>query len=246
MDVILERLSGDGSLTVADIAEAVGASTATIRRDLEHLAQQGLLSRTHGGAVSQGVMYELPLQYKSDRQKAEKRRIASAAAALVSDGDAVGLTGGTTTLEVARALVGRQNLTVVTNALNIASEVAVRPSVKLLVTGGFARSESYELVGSFAEETLSRIYLDIAFTGVDGISADCGLTSHHEVEAHTNRVLIERARRVVVVADSSKIGRSTFAQICALNRVGELITDAAADDNLVGRLRDAGVNVSTV
>ena len=123
----------------------------------------------------------------------------------VADGSAVGLTGGTTTTEVGRALATRENVTVVTNALNIASELAVRPNVKLVVTGGVARSESYELVGPLAEQSLEELNLDIVFVGVDGIDPDAGLTTHHEIEAHTNRALIDRSRLAVVVADSAAI-----------------------------------------
>src|SRR6266516_6907808 len=210
------------------------------------LEQQRLLSRTHGGAVSQGVLYELPLRYKSARYREQKRRIALAAASRVSDGEAIGLTGGTTTTEVARALVDRERLTVVTNALNIASELAVRPNLKLVVTGGTARPESYELVGPLAEQSLSGTNLDAVFVGADGVSVEAGLTTHHEVEAHTNLALIERAANVVVVADSSKIGRIAFAKICGLERVDELISDDGADGHVLASIREAGVRVTLV
>ena len=210
------------------------------------LDDQRLLTRTHGGAVAQGVLYELPLRYKTARRQAEKRRIAAEAASRVAEGEAVGLTGGTTTTEVARVLVERQRLTVVTNALNIASELAIRPNLKLVVTGGWARSESYELVGPIAEQSLAGLNLDTVFLGVDGISFEAGLMTHHEVEAHTNLALMERARRTVVVADSSKIGRTAFARICEIERVHELITDSDADDELVAAIREAGVAVTTV
>jgi DeoR family transcriptional regulator of aga operon len=180
------------------------------------------------------------------RYQDEKLRIARAAVEHVVDGTAIGLTGGTTTTGVARALADRPGLTVVTNALNIASELAVRPNLKLLVTGGVARSESYELVGPIAEQSLAGLNLDIVFLGVDGIAPEPGLTTHHEIEAHTNRALIERARRVVVVADSSKIGRVAFARICELDRVDELITDSAADPRALATIADAGVGVTTV
>ena len=241
---ILERLSGDGTLRVPEIARELSVSTATVRRDLHHLEQQRLLSRTHGGAVSQGVLYELPLHYRADRQKAEKRRIATAAAKLVGDGSAVGLTGGTTTTEVGRALGGLSDLTVVTNALNIASELAVRPNVKLLVTGGVARSESYELMGPFTKETLSKVYLDVAFIGADGMSILSGVTTHHEIEADTNLSFIDRSRRVVVVADSTKIGRVAFAEICPLDRVHDLITDSQADPQALEELADTGIKIT--
>ncbi len=246
LSAILENLSNGGSVAVADLCDTLGASPATIRRDLELLEQQRLLTRTHGGAVAQGVVYELPLRYKSGRHQDEKRRIAAAASALVTDGEAIGLTGGTTTTEVARSLVDRQRLTVVTNALNIASELAIRPNLKLVVTGGYARPESYELVGPLAERSLAGLNLDVVFLGVDGISFEAGLTTHHEVEAHTNLALIERARRTVVVADSSKIGRSAFAQICPIDRVDELITDSGADARSLAAIREAGVDVTTV
>jgi DeoR family transcriptional regulator, aga operon transcriptional repressor len=246
LGAILERLSSDGSVSVVDIATALEVSTATIRRDLRLLEEQHLLGRTHGGAVPQGVLYELPLRYKSTRQPEQKLRIAREAATRVLEGWAIGLTGGTTTTEVARALVDRARLTVVTNALNIASELAVRPNLKLVVTGGVARPESYELVGPIAEASLQGLNLDVVFLAVDGISPDAGLTTHHEIEAGTNRVLMERARRVIVVADSSKIGRVTFARICDLAGVDELITDDGADREAIAAVEAGGVPVTIV
>ncbi|MEO8477790.1 MAG: DeoR/GlpR family DNA-binding transcription regulator [Actinomycetota bacterium] len=246
LNAILEELSSDGTVGVAELVGRLGVSAATIRRDLELLEEQRLLTRTHGGAVGQGVLYELPLRYKASRHQDEKRRIAVAAAALVDDGAAVGLTGGTTCTEVARELVDRQRLTVVTNALNIAGELAIRPNLKLVVTGGYARPESYELVGPLAERSLAGLNLDVVFLGADGVSPHAGLTTHHEVEAHTDLALIERARRVIVVADSSKIGLVAFAQICAVDRIHELITDKGAAPGKVAELREAGVVVTIV
>ena len=156
------------------------------------------------------------------------------------------MSGGTTTTEVARVLSDRQRLTVVTNSLSIASELAVRPNLKLVVTGGVARAESYELVGPLAESALASLNLDIVLLGVDGISVDEGFTTHHEVEAHTNRALIERARRVIVVSDSSKIGLVAFARICAIREVDELISDAGADPGEVEAIRKSGVQVTLV
>jgi DeoR family transcriptional regulator of aga operon len=246
LSAILEALANDGSVGVADLATQLDVSAATVRRDLEFLEHQRMLTRTHGGAVAQGVLYELPLRYKSARHQEEKKRIAAEAASRVADGVAIGLTGGTTTTEVARAVIDRQRLTVVTNALNIASELAIRPNLKLVVTGGYARPESYELVGPLAEQALAGLNLDVVFLGVDGISPTAGITTHHEVEAHTNLALIERARHVVVVTDSSKIGLVAFAQICPIDRVHEVITDAGADRGLLAGLREAGVVVVTV
>ncbi len=246
LSTILAELSEDGGVEVADLASRLEVSAATIRRDLELLEQQRLLARTHGGAVPMGVLYELPLRYKGPRHHEEKRRIARAAAELVTDGMAIGLTGGTTCTEVAREIVERERLTVVTNALNIASELAVRPNLKLVVTGGTARPESYELVGPLAEASLATLHLDLVVIGVDGIDVTAGCTTHHEVEAHTNLALIERAERVVVVADQSKIGRVAFARICEIGRVHELITDRGANVRTLRALREAGVEVQAV
>ena len=115
-----------------------------------------------------------------------------------------------------------------------------------MVTGGTARAESYELVGPVAEQALGRLNLDLAFVGVDGITVEAGLTTHHEVEAHTNRTMIDRARRVVVVSDSSKLGRVAFAQICPIGMVHEVITDVGAPEDAMGELQDAGVAVTVV
>ena len=243
---VLERLSGNGSVGVGDLAGELGVSPATVRRDLRLLEDQHLLTRTHGGAVAQGVLYELPLRYRSARHGEQKLRIAREAAARISEGTAVGLTGGTTTTEVARALVATPRLTVVTNSLSIASELAVRPNLKLVVTGGVARAESYELVGPLAESSLAGLNLDVVLVGVDGISARAGLTTHHEVEAHTNRALIDRASVVIVVTDSSKLGVVAFAQICELGRITEVITDEEAAPAAVRELTAEGIQVTTV
>jgi len=246
LSAILERLADGGSLGVTELADDMAVSPATVRRDLVMLEQQRLLARTHGGAVAHAVSYELPLRYKGVRHAEDKRRIAREAATYVSEGMAIGLTGGTTATEVARALADRQKLTIVTNALNIASELAVRPKLKLIVTGGVIRSESYELSGPIAESSLAGLNLDIAFIGVDGIDAKAGCTTHQEVEAHTNGVMISRARRVIVVADSSKIGRVAFARICEITEVSGLITDQPDDTDAVRALTESGVSVNFV
>jgi DeoR family transcriptional regulator of aga operon len=243
---ILQVLAAEGAADVGALADRLDVSEATIRRDLQLLEEQHMLARTHGGAVASDVMYELPVRYKAARHQTEKGRIAREAARRVGDGATVGFTGGTTTTEVARAILDRRGLTVVTNALNIAGELAIRSDLKLVVTGGTARPESYELVGPLAERALEDVNLDVAIVGVDGIAPVEGLTTHHEVEAHTNRTLLERARTVVAVADSSKLGRVAFARICPLDAVGELITDEAADPSTVTAIRTAGVVVTIV
>lgn len=246
LSIILERLAERGNVSVAVLARELGVSAATIRRDLGLLDSQRLITRTHGGGTARGLLYELPLRYKAARHLDEKLRIARAAAERVYEGAVVGLTGGTTTTEVSRSIADRSGLTIVTNALNIAAELAVRTNVRLVVPGGIARSESYELVGPLAEASLQSVNLDIVFVGVDGIAPGSGLTTHHDVEANTNRALIDRAPHVVVVADSSKVGRVTFARICGLDRVDELITDDNASADVLEALKHAGVKTVIV
>lgn len=242
---ILRRLSSDRSLGVADLAESFGVSQSTLRRDLQALQEQRLLTRTHGGAHASDVAYELPIRYRDAHHREQKRRIAAEAVSRIPAGAlAVGLTGGTTTSEVARLLVERTDLTVVTNALNIAAEIALRPRLRLVVTGGVSRAQSYELVGPWAERTLLGLNVGIAFVGVDGISAEGGLTTHDPVEAKTDAVLISRARRTIVVADGSKVGHDLLARIVDVQEVDELITDDSADESALEALRQTGLTVT--
>jgi DeoR family transcriptional regulator of aga operon len=247
LGLILRELNEHSSVAVAGLAHRLGVSEASVRRDLRLLESQKLLTRTHGGAVASGVLYELPMRYRGGQHQDAKRAIAAAAAALIPSGvTSVGINGGTTTTEVARSLAGRPGLRVVTNALNIASELAVRSNIDLVVCGGSARRESYELVGPLAELTLSNINIDIAVIGVDGVSATAGFTTHHEVEAQTNRALVAAAERVIVVADSSKIGKRGFARICALGAATDIVTDSRADESELAELRRHGPRLHVV
>ena len=251
---LLDIIASEGRVEIEEAAVRLDVSPATVRRDLDELASQQLLVRTRGGAVPHSVSYDLPMRYKLSRHADEKHLIGVAAAELVVPGSVVGLNGGTTTTEVARALVLRTDLgdgsgdgspqvTVVTNALNIAHELAVRPHVKLVVTGGVVRSQSYELVGPLAMPTLERLMLDIAFLGVDGISVGGGACTNNEGEAAVNELMARHANTVVVVADASKLGRQAFARICEIERVDVVITGSEADSATVAELRSAGVDV---
>jgi len=257
---LLELLARHGRVAVEDAAVALEVSVATIRRDLDRLAEQQMLTRTRGGAVAHGVSYELPLRYKTARRASEKQRIGRATADLVAVGEVVGLTGGTTLTEVARALALRTDiaddtgaaagrgpaLTVVTNALNIANELVIRPQIKIVVTGGVARPQSYELTGPLARGVLAEVTLDVAVLGVNAVDAEHGVSVHHEGEASINRLLAERAQRVVVAADSSKIGKRAFARVCDLAQVDVLVTDAGVTPEVSDRFAEAGVTVIAV
>jgi DeoR family transcriptional regulator, aga operon transcriptional repressor len=251
---LLELLATAGQLQVEDAAKALGVSLATVRRDFDELAEQQMLTRIRGGAIAQGVTYDLPLRYKTERHPSEKQRIGVQAAALVGVGQVVGLNGGTTMTEVARALAIRQDLnaggsmptvTVVTNALNIATDLAIRQHIKIVATGGVARTQSYELTGPLGTGVLEQVTLHVAILGVDGIDAVAGATAHHEGEASINALMARRADKVIIAADSSKVGRRAFATICATSKIDVLVTDTGINAADAASLEAAGVHVVT-
>ncbi len=253
---ILELVASRGSVTIDQVIQSFAVSAATARRDVDELAEQQLVTRTRGGATAFSLTYDLPLRYKNSSLPEAKRRIAEAGAALVVPGDVIGLNGGTTTTELARSLSQRASapdtaspltsVTLVTNALNIASELAIRPNFKIVVIGGTLRPQSYELTGPFAEAVVKEVSLNVMFLGVDALSPTEGAAANDEGEALINRVMTERAQRVVVVADSSKLTRRAFSTICAIDRINDLITDTSTPTDVVRQLRAAGVNVQTV
>src|SRR5262245_17776522 len=245
VSTILDRISGQGSVDAGALAVEFDVSVATIRRDLQVLEDQKLLNRTHGGAIAADVSYELPVRYRIGQHRDEKLAIARLAAGRLPYGPlTIGLTGGTTTHAVARLLADRYELTVVTNALNIAGDLALRPRLKLVMTGGASRTQSYELVGPIADRTLSGLNIEVAIVGVDGITPRAGLTTHDDIEANTDATMIRQAQRVIVVADGSKVGKVCLARICPLSDIDEFVTDPSADPAILAAIAAAGVTVT--
>ncbi|MGA4668253.1 DeoR/GlpR family DNA-binding transcription regulator [Propionibacteriaceae bacterium Y1923] len=244
---LLQLVAERGDVQLRDLAGELNASAATIRRDVGTLAEQGLLIRTHGGASARPTGGELPVNLRGGRNQQAKRTIARAAVEQIPLGrHAVAMTGGTTTTEVLRALDRRGDLTIVTNSVGLAIEAAGHGQNRVLIAGGILRATSLELVGSLAESTFRQINVGTAIVGCDGISVQGGLTTHDDVEASTNHSMIERAQRVICVADGSKIGVATLARLAELSEVDLLITDATADAAELGRIRAAGVEVVVV
>ncbi|SDS33838.1 DeoR/GlpR family DNA-binding transcription regulator [Microlunatus soli] len=247
LTALLERLVDHGRIDVEQSAEFFGVSAATIRRDLDHLADQQLLSRTHGGAVPNSTSYDLPLRYKSSSHAEAKTRIAERAVEMLWPGCTVALNGGTTTVEIARTIPTsaalHNGVTILTNAINIATELTVRPFIKIVVCGGVARPQSYELVGSLAADTLSQLTPDICFLGATGIDADAGVSTGDEAEAAINRIMVTRAKQTIVVVDATKFGEIGFSRICQLDEVAAVLTDSDADPDQVKRMRKNGVEV---
>ncbi|GAA1491258.1 DeoR/GlpR family DNA-binding transcription regulator [Brachybacterium sacelli] len=246
LDMVLER----GHLAVDDLVSELGSSPATARRDLDALADQQLVVRTHGGASANPDSSSLPMRYRAARHAAAKEAIATAAVDLAAPSGVIGLNGGTTTTALAHELAARASFrdaerptVLVTNAVNIAQELAVRRHLQLVVTGGIVRESSFELVGRWAEQLLGQIRLDILFLGVNAVNAADGACTHDESEAAISARLIERSSRVVVVADGTKIGATAFARIARMDQIDDLVTDPSADPSLLEELRGAGVAV---
>lgn len=251
LNAILEMLSRSGKIEVDEIVHKLEVSPATARRDLDSLAVASLLSRTHGGAISNTVAYDLPVRYHKEEAAVQKHAIAVLAAAMVTQDMVVGLSGGTTSSAIAtqlgmrRDLVnesGRTTFTVVTNAVNIAAMLAVRTHVKVMVTGGVLNPRSYELVGPFAEQSLEKVTLDVAFVGINGLEAHIGPTVSDELEAAINDLMIHRARRSYLVCDSTKIGHSAFAAL-RTSTFSALITDDRITEEQKRELVEAGIPV---
>ena len=247
LDRIRQLLLSQGAVRVAALSRELDVSEVTIRSDLARLEQEGFARRTHGGAVlARGTRFERPFAEQEARFREEKQRIGAAAAGLIEDGDTIILDVGTTTTEIARHLPQVTNLVVVTSALNIALELERHPGVTVVVTGGTLRPMQHSLVNPLATVLLSQINADKLFLGCNGVSADKGITNSNLQEAEVKRAMIAAAKRVIVVADSSKIGAVAAAHVAPISVVHQVITDDHADEAELDRLRQRGVEVLAV
>src|SRR5882762_7451329 len=244
---IIEILDRDGRVLVMDMARRFDTSQVTIRKDLEVLHAHGLVHRTHGGALParEGALEDPTLREKEKLHRKEKLQIAEVAAGLVKEGQVVILDSGTTTTAIARALRNFHNITIITNALNIAAELTGAP-VEVILTGGSLRKNSFSLVGPIAEETLRRLNADILFLGVDGFDVHYGLSTPNLLEAKVNRAMMDVAGVAVVVCDSSKFGRRSLSSIAPLSGVHHLITDRGIRKPELAALKKAGIHVTLV
>ncbi|HEY2458283.1 MAG TPA: transcriptional repressor AgaR [Candidatus Acidoferrum sp.] len=244
---ILEMLRSDGRVLVRDLSKHFRTSQITIRKDLEYLHHDGQLERTHGGALPKGTgaLKDSPLEEKARQHRQEKIRIAAAAAQRVRKGQVIILDSGTTTTAIARSCRDIKNLTIITNATNIAAELA-DSAVEVILTGGVLRQNSYSLVGPLAEESLRKLSADLLFLGVDGFDLSYGLTTPNLLEARVNRAMADSARRTVVVCDSSKFGHRSLSLIMPTSSVHEAITDKNISKHDLKALRDADIEVTLV
>src|SRR5271165_6149568 len=237
---ILDLLTHQGRVLVAELSRQFETSQVTIRKDLEILHAHGLVHRTHEGALEDPTLRE-----KEKLHHQEKQRIAEIAAAKVNEGQVLILDSGTTTTAIARSLRNFRNLTIITNAVNIAAELS-GTSVEVILTGGTLRKNSFSLVGPIAEETLRRLSADLLFLGVDGFDVHYGLSTPNLLEAKVNRVMIDIARKTIAVCDSSKFGRRSLSLIAPCSALQEVITDRGAPKSDIRILKQAGIEVTLV
>ena len=235
MVAILAMLRDHDEVPLRTMAATLGASAATIRRDVASLAEQGLLIRSHGTARRAGTGAELPVNLRDGRRRRAKEAIAHAVASELPVGrHAIGLTGGTTTTEIVRALHHRHDLTLITNSVSIALEAASQGQQRVLITGGVLRP------------SFKQVNVGTAIVGCDGLSAEGGLTTHDGIEAAANHTMIKRAARIIAAVDGSKIGRVTLAKLAEAKDVDLLVTDDSADPDELTRLRALGIAIRIV
>ena len=251
-EYILQRLQETGAVVVDELCQTLGASIATIRRDLEDLESRSLLKRTRGGAVPIGPLFYEPFRNDSSFQDRvssfaeEKRRIGLAASKLVSTGQTVALTGGTTTIEVVRSLKIMNDISIVTNTVNMAMELSNRKDIEVILTGGHLRGSWFTLVGPLATASAEMLFSDIMFIGIDGIDAKKGLTCTNPSEAEVLRKLVHNTKMKVVVADHSKLGFVSKYLLCPTKGIDKLITDVGAPPSAIAPFEKIGIDVTRV
>lgn len=242
--LILNKLEEKGQVDVLSLSQELDVSEVTIRNDLKRLEQKNALIRARGGAFKiEKVGIDFTLSDKNKQHNEQKKRIGKAAAALINEGDTIILDSGTTTSEISKNLLEIGELTVITNALNIASQLAEHPKVNVIIPGGFLRKNSLSLIGTTAEESFKNYFCDKLFLAVDGLSVVYGLSTPNVEEAHLNRMMMSISKQVIVVADSSKFQKRSFAFIAPIAEMDILITDDGIPDEDQKKLESAGVKV---
>ena len=243
---ILDILDEEKRVTVRKLADVFSVSAVTVRGDLEALSQMGALVRSHGGAVKPlSPAPDLPISLKERLRHHQKASIGATAAAMIRDGETVIFDSGTTTAAVAKCVASLRlnSLTVITNALNIALELANLPHVRIIMLGGIVRGAALSLVGPHAEQALSNLNADRVFLGVDGIDPEVGLTTPDVFEAQLSALMISVSREVVAVADSSKFMHRSLSVIAKLDGIHKLVTDEGIPPQMLDSLHAAGVEV---
>ncbi|MBC8508262.1 MAG: DeoR/GlpR transcriptional regulator [Anaerolineales bacterium] len=240
----MKILETQGSVLVTDLVSKFDVSEMTVRRDLDLLERKGLLRRVHGGAISDlGRSYEPPFLTRSTTNQAEKERIGMLAAELIHSGDSITLDVGTSTLEVARKITDKQNLTILTPCFQIAGLLCEKPGIRLILTGGILRPGELSMVGHLAERVFEEFHVDKLFIAAAGVDFETGLTEYNVEDTQVKKAMLQSAKQVILVADASKFNRVAFTTIAPLDVVNTVITDKSIDPSIVTRLNDLSINV---
>lgn len=242
---ILQKLSEEGEVYVDALSKEFEVSEVTIRNDLDQLEKKRLLIRARGGAMKfqGGVGLDFGISEKDKINLKEKSAIGRKAAELVKDNDIILIDGGTTTAELAKNITHLSNLVVITNALNIANMLCNNPGINLIILGGNMRHNAQSLVGPIAEKSLSKFHVDKVFLGVDGIDLEKGLFTPNVEEASMNEKMIKISNEVIVLADSSKFNRKSFAHISSLDVVDTIVTDNKINSEFKKNLIQKNIDV---
>ena len=244
---ILAVLRAEGRVLVGNLSELFSVSQITIRKDLDVLQERGLVQRSHGGALPaySDALLDPTVQEKQKLHTAEKERIAAAAVKLVREGSCVMLDSGTTTAAIALELRKLSSLTIITNAIDIAADLA-NTNFEVILTGGTLRKNSFSMVGPIAEDFLKEVHADILFLGVDGFDLEIGLTTPNLLEARVNRAMASSSHQVVAVCDSTKFSRRSMSRIMPVTEVHHVITDTGLPESIAEALRSQNIKVTLV
>lgn len=242
-DKIAVLLEERGSARVTELSEYFNVSEATIRRDLQEMEEKRLLRRTHGGAVKFDITnFEPYFSDKKNERNEEKTAIGELAANMIKDGDTIILDSGTTTLEIAKH-INTQNITVITNSVDIAVELMNRGNVEIIVTGGILRNSTRAMVGHICENTYKNFRVDKAFIGANGISIKEGITTPNIIEAQAKKAMVECANKIIIVADNSKFEKVCFSLICPIEKITAIVTSGCIEKETIDNLKSVGVDI---
>jgi DeoR family transcriptional regulator, aga operon transcriptional repressor len=241
---ILDKLHKEGFVSVADLSKEMEVTMVTVRKDLKLLEDKGLLYRSHGSATPLSpYVGDKTLNEKKLVQIDQKNKIASLAAQLIQEDEAIIIGSGTSVLAFAKAIPKNTKLTVLTGAMNVTQTLIDYPNLEIVQLGGVVRKNSSSVVGHYAEEMLANFSCTKLFMGVDGISPEFGLTTTNMMEAHLNARMIRSVQKTVVLADSSKFGRKGFGKICEIEEVDIIVTDAGISEIYKAKLEERGIEV---
>lgn len=244
---ILERLQEEKYVEVLDLCKNLYVSAVTIRKDLKILEEKGLLFRTHGGAsLDNPYINDRPVNEKEKISVSEKNEIAEAAARLILENDSIMIASGTTVQALARYIKPKGKLTVITSSLNVTLELIKFKEVEVLQLGGYVRHSSSSVVGNYASYILENISCSKLFLSVDGIDLEYGLSTTHLEEAQLNKRMLSAAQKIILLVDSSKFGKKSFAKICDLDQIDEIITDNGIPLSLIEKLEEKGITVTVI